>query len=154
MLLTYGLRWYPSSFNICDEEFPSCHSVTATTLLINALCRFYLWWIVLYYIWIFVFLGSYIESRSFKTLYDRVAGIISFSSPNLLRKSNEISHWRRLSLWVQPSFIEKGSIYVLSCTLWLFHHDSRLPMVAILVGPSELHPHHLHMFLLQRIQTL
>jgi hypothetical protein len=74
MFLTYGLRWHMSDFNICDDEFPTCGSVTATALLSKALLRFYLWWIVLYYVWIFVFLGSYIESRSFKTLYDRVAG--------------------------------------------------------------------------------
>jgi hypothetical protein len=75
MFLTYGLRWYPSStFNICGDEFPSCDSVTSFDLLSHALFRFYLWWIVLYYIWIFVYLGPYLESRSFKTLYDRVAG--------------------------------------------------------------------------------
>jgi hypothetical protein len=79
MLLTYGLRWYPSEFNVCDDEFPTCGSVSASSLLSKALFRFYLWWIVLYYVWIFVFLGSYIESRSFKTLYDRVAGESSSS---------------------------------------------------------------------------
>lgn len=80
MLLTYGLRWHSSDFNICDDEFPTCGSVSAVQLLSLALLRFYLWWIVLYYIWIFVFLGPYIESRSFKTLYDRVAGELSPSS--------------------------------------------------------------------------
>jgi hypothetical protein len=74
MLLTYGLRWYDQSdFTVCND-FPECYSVDSKTLILNAMLKFYLWWIVLYYVWIFICLGTYIESRSFKTLYDRVAG--------------------------------------------------------------------------------
>ena len=74
MLFTFGLRWLKDdSFSVCNN-FPLCDDVDVLTLMKQALFRFYLWWIVLYYCWIFIYLGSYIESRSFKTLYDRVAG--------------------------------------------------------------------------------
>ena len=33
--------------------------------------RFYLWWIVLYWMWVFLCLGDYMKTRSFTTLYDR-----------------------------------------------------------------------------------
>jgi hypothetical protein len=71
--VTYGIRWYASDFAVC-ENWPSCSDTSGLRMLWNTLTRFYLWWILLYYLWVFVFLGPYIESRSFKTLYDRVAG--------------------------------------------------------------------------------
>lgn len=74
MLLTYGIRWHtPAGFSVCFDP-PNCASVSAVTLLWNAMTRFYLFWVVGYYCAIFVLLGPYLESRSFKTLYDRVAG--------------------------------------------------------------------------------
>jgi hypothetical protein len=75
MLVTYGIRWYDSHgmFRVC-ADFPACTDVGIWESLWVALSRFYLWWIVLYYLWIFVFLGDYIKTRSFQTLYDRVAG--------------------------------------------------------------------------------
>jgi len=36
------------------------------------LVRFYLWWMCIYYLWIFVALGSYIEKRNYQTLWDRI----------------------------------------------------------------------------------
>lgn len=74
MLLTYGIRWHVSpEFAVCSD-FPACSSVGVWESLWIAMTRFYLWWIVLYYLWVFVFLGDYLKSRSFQTLYDRVAG--------------------------------------------------------------------------------
>jgi hypothetical protein len=157
MLLTYGLRWHTSDFNICNKEFPSCGSVSAVHLLSNALLRFYLWWIVLYYIWIFVFLGKYIESRSFKTLYDRVAGEQLPHPPTLTalcRKPNEVPARGRVSLWLQPPPPEEGGLHGLPCALRLLYHGCGLSVVAVLVGTPELHCDDLHLLLLQRLSPL
>eukprot|EP00811_Abedinium_folium_P034803 NODE_7654_length_1560_cov_20.866015.p1 GENE.NODE_7654_length_1560_cov_20.866015~~NODE_7654_length_1560_cov_20.866015.p1 ORF type:complete len:390 (+),score=74.47 NODE_7654_length_1560_cov_20.866015:153-1322(+) len=71
MLLCYGLRWYPGShFTVCPPD--GCLSVPVLDLFANALGRFYLWWIVLYYVWIFVLLGDYIEQNGYQTLWDRI----------------------------------------------------------------------------------
>ena len=40
--------------------------------------RFYLWLIVLYWIWVFYFLGGYLKTRSFTTLYDRYSNSQTF----------------------------------------------------------------------------
>lgn len=72
LILTYGLRWHcleDSYFTVCDAG--DC-SVSPLTLIYNAVAKFYLWWIVLYYIWIFVFLGKRIEERGYQTLWDRI----------------------------------------------------------------------------------
>lgn len=82
LLLSYGLRWYaaPMSessmgakhFLVCDGDAESCLNVSFQDLLCGTLVRFYLWWLVLYYIWIFVALGSYIERHAYQTLWDRI----------------------------------------------------------------------------------
>ncbi len=36
--------------------------------------RFYVWWMLFYYVFIFVFMKDYLQTRSYSTLYDRVAG--------------------------------------------------------------------------------
>lgn len=87
LLLSYGLRWYAAPvsetsmgathFLVCDGDAESCLDVSFQTLLFGAMARFYLWWLILYYIWIFVALGSYIERNSYQTLWDRI--LVSFS---------------------------------------------------------------------------
>lgn len=83
LLLTYNLRWNAppvdnhrvygaSQFRVCDTDLASCSDVTFLDLVGGTLVRFYLWWLCLYYIWIFVALGSYIERRSYQTLWDRI----------------------------------------------------------------------------------
>jgi len=82
LLLTYGLRWYAApvgsgllgsrEFRICDTDAASCAEVSSFELVGGALLRFYLWWLCLYYMWIFVALGSYIERHSYQTLWDRI----------------------------------------------------------------------------------
>jgi len=49
--------------------------------------RFYVWWIVLYWMWVFLFLGDYLKTRSFTTLYDRCAAAKRFARQNYLRAS-------------------------------------------------------------------
>jgi hypothetical protein len=75
LVLTYGLRWYaaPMSsamgaehFRICEGGPEDCLATTPQALIWQALTRFYLWWSVLYYLWIFVVLGSYIERKSYQ----------------------------------------------------------------------------------------
>eukprot|EP00438_Fugacium_kawagutii_P015059 Skav217582 [mRNA] locus=scaffold129:289187:295677:- [translate_table: standard] len=81
LLLSYGLRWYaaPMSdsmgaphFRICDGDADSCLDVSFQTLLFGTMTQFYLWWLILYYVWIFVALGSYIERHAYQTLWDRI----------------------------------------------------------------------------------
>lgn len=81
LLLSYGLRWYaaPMSdsmgaphFRICDGDAESCLDVSFQTLLFGTMTQFYLWWLILYYVWIFVALGSYIERHAYQTLWDRI----------------------------------------------------------------------------------
>ena len=71
MLLTYGLRWRADPrFVICDGD---CADAEPGVMLMSALTKFYLWWLVLYYVVVFIFLGRYVKSRGFQTLFDRVS---------------------------------------------------------------------------------
>jgi hypothetical protein len=92
-MLTFGLRWYHDpQFHICDD-FPDCTDTSAYTMILRTLTHFYLWWIVVYYLWVFVFLGPYLQSRSFTTLYDRVAGTqmkFLFSDTGALRDHHHL----------------------------------------------------------------
>ena len=81
LLLSYGLRWYAAPvsehglgarhFQVCPSS-DSCSDISALQLIWDTLIGFYLWWLVLYYIWIFIALGSYIERHSYQTLWDRI----------------------------------------------------------------------------------
>jgi len=80
LLLSYGLRWYAapvgdtlgaSHFLVCDTP-EGCSTHSGMELIGVALVQFYLWWLVLYYVWIFGALGSYIERHSYQTLWDRI----------------------------------------------------------------------------------
>lgn len=82
VMLTYGLRWYASpvvadplirQFMVCDGgSAAGCSSVPFLTLVFDALSGFYLWWLVIYYLFIFIALGRYIEERGYQTLWDRI----------------------------------------------------------------------------------
>ena len=77
MLLSYALRWYPSQFKVC-AHWPECDSardpnIEIGTMLWNAHVKFYLWWVVLYYLWVYVVMNRRIQERGYKTLYDRVS---------------------------------------------------------------------------------
>mmetsp|Transcript_19791 Transcript_19791/g.30978 ORF Transcript_19791/g.30978 Transcript_19791/m.30978 type:complete len:394 (-) Transcript_19791:65-1246(-) len=93
MLLSYCIRWYGSETNqqfaVCDN-FPTCDDVTAGQLMIDANMKFYVWWCILYYIWVFVILHERIKSRGYQTLFDRVAkrwpGILKISKLDCIRK--------------------------------------------------------------------
>jgi len=49
----------------CDESI--------TSLVWHALIYFYFGWLIIYYVWVFLVLGKYIEKKGYKTLYDYVA---------------------------------------------------------------------------------
>eukprot|EP00931_Biecheleriopsis_adriatica_P091207 TRINITY_DN65102_c0_g1_i1.p1 TRINITY_DN65102_c0_g1~~TRINITY_DN65102_c0_g1_i1.p1 ORF type:complete len:395 (+),score=51.20 TRINITY_DN65102_c0_g1_i1:53-1186(+) len=81
LLLTYGLRWYgaPMSnsagaahFKVCDTDLESCVQVPYLTLIFDGLGRFYIWWLIMYYVFIFFALGKRIEERGYQTLWDRI----------------------------------------------------------------------------------
>ena len=92
LLLSYGLRWYAAPvsdismgathFRICDGDAESCLNVSFSTLLFGTMPQFYLWWLILYYMWIFVALGSYIERHAYQTLWDRI--LVGFSMRGLV----------------------------------------------------------------------
>ena len=81
LLLSYGLRWNAAPvsdvglaamhFQVCPSS-DSCSEISALQLISETLLGFYLWWLVLYYVWIFIALGSYIEKHSYQTLWDRI----------------------------------------------------------------------------------
>lgn len=75
LLLTYGIRWSPSSrFVVCEADVPlhACNDLSYVGFIVESMTGFYLWWAIIYYIWIFVVLGSYLESNGYQTLWDRV----------------------------------------------------------------------------------
>lgn len=115
MLLTFGLRWYPDSrFVICDDP-PACQSVSAGTLMWNALTKFYIWWIVLYYVWVFLVLGSYIQRNGFQTLYDRVTtkGPMSF----VLKRINA-HHLIKKAVYISLHLVFGVLTMALACVFW------------------------------------
>jgi hypothetical protein len=73
LLLSYCLRWHASAFAVCGSDFPKCAEPAPAELAWAAFSRFYIYWLVLYYVFVFVFLGRYIHERGFQTLFDRVS---------------------------------------------------------------------------------
>eukprot|EP00392_Amoebophrya_sp_AT5.2_P011491 g11570.t1 len=72
MVLVYGLRWHADPhFAVCDD-FPKCDSVGHWELVRDAMKYFYLPWSGMYFFWIFVALGTYIEQKNYQTLWDRI----------------------------------------------------------------------------------
>ena len=72
MLLSYCIRWTRTEkFAVC-KEFPECASTSGFDLVWNALSRFYLEWVVLYYIWVYIVMDHRIKARGYKTLFDRI----------------------------------------------------------------------------------
>ena len=69
MILTMGLRWSPSAFGVHAAPGVADDPIS---LLKRALMRFYLPWVVLYYVWVFVFLADKVKRRGLQTLFDRV----------------------------------------------------------------------------------
>jgi len=73
MMLMFGLRWnYDARFNICHDKTLRCHDVGPLELWYNAMVYFYLWWSLLYFLFIFILLGNYIERNCYQTLWDRI----------------------------------------------------------------------------------
>lgn len=73
-LTTLGVRWYASTrFSVC-ADWPACLTVGPGEMLWAAISRFYIWWLLFYYVFVFVVMGDYMKTRSYQTLYDRVAG--------------------------------------------------------------------------------
>ena len=73
MLLSYCLRWHAAAaFAVCDD-FPRCPAPVPAALVWAAFSRFYAYWLVIYYVFVFVVFGRYIHERGFQTLFDRVS---------------------------------------------------------------------------------
>jgi hypothetical protein len=86
MILSYGLRWHASDrcaiaefqdrFVVCPPKAEGgCDGVRYLELVGAGLFRFYLWWCIIYYVWIFVVLGKYIERKGYVMLWDRFLGM-------------------------------------------------------------------------------
>ena len=69
MVLTQCIRWHKTAFHACDGN---CEDVPAWDLLWDATTKFYGWWVVLYYLWVFVVMGNRVKQRGYQTLFDRV----------------------------------------------------------------------------------
>jgi hypothetical protein len=74
MLLTYALRWNQTPFKVCSN-FPECsdENTGPLTMLYNAHSKFYLWWVIIYYVWVYLIMSRRIKDRGYKTLFDRVS---------------------------------------------------------------------------------
>jgi hypothetical protein len=79
MFLTFGLRWAPAEvvaaagFVACGSGPGGCLGESAAGLLWRAVSRFYVWWIVGYYLWVFGVCEQRVRERGYQTLYDRVS---------------------------------------------------------------------------------
>jgi len=92
-------------FRICDGDAESCLNVSFSTLLFGTMTQFYLWWLILYYVWIFVALGSYIERHAYQTLWDRIL-VMKPIGPILQRL---LKKWPKLV--VQLVYLNAGEFY-------------------------------------------
>lgn len=69
-MLTWPQPTEVASTQMADSA--SCNGLSHFRLISDAMCGFYLAWSVLYFLWIFWFLGKYIEEKQYQTLWDRV----------------------------------------------------------------------------------
>lgn len=82
MLLSWGLRWFSDpkehGFGVCAHPGyvtgGDCFDATSAELVARGLRYFYVPWIMFYYTFVFVLMGTYIRAMGFQTLYDRVTG--------------------------------------------------------------------------------
>lgn len=80
MLLTFAIRWFlpideHGAFQVVSFDSPEHGdplNVSPWSLVGNAVFYFYGWWVVLYYVWVYVIMGTRIKKRGYKTLFDRV----------------------------------------------------------------------------------
>eukprot|EP00301_Raphidiophrys_heterophryoidea_P011661 c17823_g1_i1.p1 GENE.c17823_g1_i1~~c17823_g1_i1.p1 ORF type:complete len:360 (-),score=62.00 c17823_g1_i1:57-1136(-) len=136
MFLTYGLRWhYDDQFTVCDDmngdgkaDLGDCGSVGSVQLLWDAMTKFYLWWIVLYYVWVFVVLGKYIEQKGFQTLYDRVTN--SGPLAPLLRRI-QAHHLIKKAVYILFHLVFGFLTMMLACVLWHNHACNFLFLLAM-----------------------
>jgi hypothetical protein len=78
MALTFCLRWTNAKheFAICeggDKNPDSCGDISASHLVILAITRFYLWWMVLYFMWVFIILDKRVKRKGYTTLFTWMA---------------------------------------------------------------------------------
>lgn len=69
MMLTHAIRWNTTPFTFAEGD-PL--AVSGFDMIYNAVTKFYGWWVVLYYLWVFIIMGNRIKARGYKTLFDRV----------------------------------------------------------------------------------
>ena len=116
--MAYCLRWhYNPRFSICPEDEDakldakaismSCNSLTYTDLMKDSLLGFYLWWILFYYLYIFLALGSYIEQKQYETLWTyilRSGGGIGKTFQTMLAKNVPIQVVQAFYLLIHLGF--------------------------------------------------
>eukprot|EP00475_Leptophrys_vorax_P042103 TRINITY_DN79436_c0_g1_i1.p1 TRINITY_DN79436_c0_g1~~TRINITY_DN79436_c0_g1_i1.p1 ORF type:complete len:424 (-),score=80.15 TRINITY_DN79436_c0_g1_i1:75-1346(-) len=77
MALTFCLRWTKSvNFSICQNgevDFKSCDDLSATYLVLLAISRLYIWWMVIYYFWVFILLDKRVKRKGYMTLFTWMA---------------------------------------------------------------------------------
>jgi hypothetical protein len=127
--------------------------------------RFYLWWIVLYWMWVFLCLGDYMKTRSFTTLYDRCpphtyrrppkSQLIHFCMQSGIQSTTPFIRQRPQSHVRQvPRPHQKNNLHGRSSRVRNVHHAARAVLLVFLVGSVRVYlPHDQHV-VLQRQQLL
>lgn len=71
MALTFCLRWNTSEhFKICEVDgHGDCLPMDPGEMITLAVKRFYLWWILIYYLWVFIVLDRRVKERGYVTLF-------------------------------------------------------------------------------------
>jgi hypothetical protein len=132
MVLTYAIRWYPTPFAAVASGTDPLE-IPAFDLVYNAVTKFYGWWVVLYYVWVYIIMGSRIKARGYKTLFDRVVSrgptkfITRVSSNDLVQKAAymlthfvfalftmtlTVAYWRHF--WIHVFFV----LAIFSVSAW------------------------------------
>jgi len=112
MALTFALRWHNSSFKIC-EDFPECN-VSPWKLIYDAMTKFYLWWALGYYVWVYLLMGNRIKSRGYKTLFDRVVS----RGPTKFIVRVHSNEYVQKAAYMLTHFVFAGLTMVLAAFYW------------------------------------
>jgi len=141
LILTYGLRWYGttdesflgSRFVVCDgNTLDACFTEVGFAQLIwEALTGFYLWWMLIYYLWIFVALGSYVEQRGYQTLWDRIL-IMKPVGPVLQRLLEKFPKLLVQFVYLLIHLMFSVGTMCVACILWYYQLAHFLFMSAIM----------------------
>lgn len=90
MALSFCIRWTAEKFGLFAICKPgeNCSDAESFEMIMSALTRLYLWWMVLYYVWVFIILDRRVKRKKYMTLFTWLAAmktigdLIKAVSPN------------------------------------------------------------------------